>query len=106
MIAEKKSLCPLCKLSVDEDDTWAPYRKDALYGIKHLYPEWAYVGSESSSGDNLVTHLINFHRLPIKFAEMFTTSVAIGGFLKDHPEFKVGLITEKVGAFGKLVKAD
>jgi len=45
---------------------------------------------------NFVDHLINFHRLPTQIAGAFAVGKALGGFMKDHPEFSVGIPVGKV----------
>jgi hypothetical protein len=83
---KQKVLCPLCKMLIDESEAYTAYRRSSDYQQKK-YPEWAYTS-------NLLDHIINFHRLPPKLAGFFVAGLAVGEFLKEHPQFEVKISGE------------
>jgi hypothetical protein len=74
-------ICPLCKQAVDEDEAYRLYRETKEYK-EGVYPEWTYYqplsNANDQSGETLLSHLINFHRLPRKFSGYILTAVALG----------------------------
>jgi hypothetical protein len=84
-------ICPLCKLTLDKDDTYSGYRQGEDYKLGK-YPKWAY-----PEGNDVSAHLINFHRMPQEFSKMFAVGLVMGKFLKANPQFELLLpITEGV----------
>ena len=75
-------LCRICKVCVDEDDVWKKYRKTPAYK-EGKYPGWAYA-------ENILDHLLNFHRLPKSLAGLLLTGMSVGLWLRERPEFEVG----------------
>ena len=77
-------LCSLCKLKLDHDDAYKPYRTTEDYKAGR-YPEWAYT-------EDLNEHLLDFHRLPSEFAKFYTVGSVIREFVRAHPEFEPALL--------------
>ena len=69
----KKTLCHICKATLDEDDTYAKYRESLDYK-QGIYPEWAYADGVKES---LASHLVNFHRLPQGMIAAFGVGLAL-----------------------------
>jgi len=73
--------CPLCKM-LDEEISEMVGKERHTATLK--------------KGEKLLDHLVNFHRLPNRIAGAFATGLALGDFLKDHPDFKVGIPIPKL----------
>jgi hypothetical protein len=75
-------ICPLCKQAVDEDDAYRLYRESKEYK-EGVYPDWAYYrplseAERDETAETLLSHFVNFHRLPHKFSACILTGYALG----------------------------